>query len=182
MFVAVWPDDATRRRLSGLDLGTAQGLRAVEPAQWHVTLRFLGEVDGDLVPVLVDALGHAAAHVVGPVRCILGPATTWFSGAKVLQIPVAGLDRAAEAVREATVPFVPDPTPGRVAFAGHLTIARVKGRRPDPSARADVASLPFSAEFAVKSLALVSSHLSPEGPRYSTLARLPLPREPPKSC
>jgi 2'-5' RNA ligase len=182
MFVAVWPDDATRRRLCGLELGTVPGLKAVEPAQWHVTLRFLGQVDDDLVPVLVDALGQAAAHVVGPVRCILGPATSWFSGAKVLQIPVAGLDRAAEAVREATVPVVPDPTPGRMAFAGHLTIARLKGRRPDPTARAAVAGLPFSAEFAVKNLALVSSHLSPEGARYSTLARLPLPCEPPKPC
>ena len=131
-----------------------QRLRAVGPGQWHITLRFLGQVDDDLLPVLFDALGHAAAYAVGPVRCI---------------------DRAAEAVREATIPVVPDPTPRRAPFAGHLTIARVKGRRLDPSARATVAGIPFTAEFAVQSLAVVASHLSAEGPHYSTLARLPLP-------
>jgi 2'-5' RNA ligase len=173
MFVAVWPDDPTRRRLSALELATAQHLRVVEPAQWHVTLRFLGQVDDDLLPALIDALGHAANHV-GPVRCILGPATAWFSGAKVLQIPVAGLDRAAEAVRGATIPLVPDPSRAPSPFAGHLTIARVKGRLLDPSARAALTGSPFTAEFAVKGLAVVSSDLSPEGPRYATLAELPL--------
>lgn len=175
MFVAVWPDDATLRRLSDLELGAVQRLRAVGPGQWHITLRFLGQVDDDLLPVLVDALGHAAAYAVDPVRCIVGPSTAWFSGARVLQIPVRGLDRAAGAVREATISVVPDPTPGPAPFAGHLTIARVKGRRLDPSARGALAGIPFAAEFAVQSLALVASHLSPEGPRYSTLARLPLP-------
>jgi 2'-5' RNA ligase len=150
----------------------------VRPGQWHVTLRFLGEVDDDLLPELVDALEGAAARVRGPVRCTLGPATAWFGGARVLQIPAAGLDGVAAAVRQATVPAIPDPRPA--PFVGHLTVARVRGRRPDPSARAGGAGaggagVAFSAEFAVPHLLLVASELSPEGPRYSTLARLPLP-------
>jgi 2'-5' RNA ligase len=173
MFVAVWPDDLTVRRLSALDLGSVPGLRTVRPGQWHVTVRFLGEVDDDLYPELVDALGRAAARVQGPVRCVLGPAAAWFGGTRVLQIPAAGLDAVAALIREATVPTIPDA--GLAPFVGHLTLARRRGRRPDPSTRAAVAGVSFSAEFAVPHLLLVASELSPEGPRYSTLARLPLP-------
>jgi 2'-5' RNA ligase len=174
MFVAVWPDDLTVRRLSALDLGAVPGLRAVRPGQWHVTLRFLGEVTENLVPALVDALSNAATRVPQPVRGTIGPATTWFSGLRVLQIPVAGLDQAAAAVRQATVPTVPDT--GEAPFVGHLTVARVRGhRRPDPTTRAAVAGIAFTAEFAVPHLLLVASDLSPEGPHYSTLARLALP-------
>jgi len=173
MFVAVWPDDLTVRRLSALELGSMPGLRTVRPGQWHVTLRFLGEVDDDIFPVLVDALGHAATRIRVPVRCTAGPATAWFDGSRVLQIPVTGLDDVAEAVRQATVPVIPDA--GQAPFVGHLTVARVRGRRPDPSTRAAVAGVAFTAEFAVPRFLLVASELSPEGPRYSTLVRLPLP-------
>jgi RNA 2',3'-cyclic 3'-phosphodiesterase len=173
MFVAVWPDAPTVRRLSALALGSVPGLRAVPPGQWHITVRFLGEVDDDRVPVLADALGRAIAEFPGPVHCTLGPATTWFSGDRVLEIPVTGLDDVARAVRRATTPAVPSASDSN--FVGHLTVARVRGRRPDPSTRAAVAGIAFTAEFAVHHLLLVASALSPEGPRYSTLAQLELP-------
>jgi 2'-5' RNA ligase len=174
MFVAVWPDDLTVQRLSALDLSSVPGLRAVRPGQWHITLRFLGEVADDLVPLLVDALGGAATRAPQPVRCTIGPATAWFSGPRVLQVPVTGLDQFAAAVRRATVPAVPDT--GEAPFVGHLTVARVRGRRRlDPSTQAAVAGIAFTAEFAVPHFLLVASELSPEGPRYSTLARLQLP-------
>jgi RNA 2',3'-cyclic 3'-phosphodiesterase len=77
MFVAAWPDGKTKERLSTLDLGGEKGLRPVGPERWHVTLRFLGEVDEALVGALADALTSALAQVPGPVRCRLGPATAW---------------------------------------------------------------------------------------------------------
>ena len=122
MFVAVWPDDLTVRRLSALELGSVPGLRTVRPGQWHVTLRFLGEVDDVLHPVLVDALRSAAARVRGPVRCTIGPATAWFDGNRVLQIPATGLDGVAGAVRQATFPLIPEAR--QAQFVGHLTVAR----------------------------------------------------------
>jgi 2'-5' RNA ligase len=173
MFVAVWPDDLTVHRLSALELGSVPGLRTVRPGQWHVTLRFLGDVDDDLLPVLVDALGHAATRVPAPARCTIGPATAWFGGTRVLQIPATGLDGVAEAVRWATVDTIPGP--GQPPFVGHLTVARVRGRRPEPSTRAGAAGIAFTAEFAVPHFALVASELSPEGPHYTTLARFCLP-------
>ena len=173
MFVAVWPDELTVRRLSALELGSVPGLRTVRPEQWHVTVRFLGEVGDDLFPVLVDALGSAATRVRDPVRCTIGPATAWFGGTRVLQLPATGLDGVAEAVRQATLPLIPEA--GQAQFVGHLTVARVRGRRTDQSSRAAMAGVAFTAEFAVPRLLLVASSLSPEGPRYTTLEGFPLP-------
>jgi RNA 2',3'-cyclic 3'-phosphodiesterase len=176
MFVAVWPDDSTLERLNLLELGTVQGVRLVRPGRWHITLRFLGEVEEGLVPALVDALGDAAGSMAGPLLCEVGPGTAWFSGERVLQIPVAGLDEGAEAVRRATLPLVPDSNHGEAPFIGHLTVARSKHRRLDASARAALAGVPCAASFDADSFDLVASLLSSEGPRYSTLARVPLRR------
>jgi 2'-5' RNA ligase len=173
MFVAVWPDDLTVRRLSALELGSVPGLRTVRPGQWHVTLRFLGDVDDDLLPLLVDALGNAATRVRAPVRCSIGPATAWFGGTRVLQLPATGLDGVAEAVRQATVDAIPDA--GEPPFVGHLTVARVRGRRPGRSIGPAAAGIAFTAAFAVPRFFLVASELSPAGPCYTTLARFPLP-------
>ena len=129
MFVAAWPDSETKERLGGLDLGEEKGLRPVGPDRWHVTLRFLGEVDEALVPGLSAALRTVAAAVPGPVRCRLGPATAWFTGVRVLQLPATGLDALAAAVREATLPLVPPWVQDEPPFNGHLTLARAKGRR-----------------------------------------------------
>jgi 2'-5' RNA ligase len=94
----------------------------------------------------------------------------------VLQIPVAGLDEGAEAVRRATLPLVPDLNHGDAPFTGHLTVARSKQHGLDASARAALAGVPFAASFDVNSFDLVVSLLSSEGPRYTTLARAPLRR------
>ena len=112
-------------------------------------------------------------RIPGPVHCTVGPRTAWFSGDRFLQIPVTGLDEVAEAVRRATVPLLPDAD--LAPFVGHLTIARVRGRRPASSTRTDLAGIALATEFVVRHLLLVASELSPEGPHYSTLARLPLP-------
>lgn len=171
VFVAVWPDDSTQEQLDRLQLGSLPGLRLVESQQWHVTLRFLGDVSEDRVPVLIGALEQSARELVGPVRCTVGPATAWFPGQRVLQIPVSGLDQVAEAIRSATIPIAPDSN-GEPAFTGHLTVARASGSRIDRSARPALAGVPFSATFDVESFDLVASQASAEGQRYTTLARV----------
>ncbi len=176
LFVAAWPDDDTRRRLGGLELelGQSKGLRFVGPTRWHVTLRFLGEVDEDAVGPLGDALVACGASFAGPVECRLGPGTAWFTGVRVLQLPATGLDGLAEAVRVATEPFVPEATPGEPAFNGHLTLARSKGRRLGVAALGEMSGIPFEAAFRVPAIDLVSSQSSPQGHVYSTVIRAPL--------
>jgi 2'-5' RNA ligase len=176
LFVAVWPDDETRRRLSGLELelGRTKGLRFVGPERWHVTLRFLGEVAEDAVGPLGAALVSCAAAFSGPLECRLGPGTDWFTGVRVLYLPAAGLDGLATAVRTATLPVAPQPAGPEPAYNGHLTLARSKGRRLGVAALGAMAGIPFEAAFAVTAVDLVSSRPSAQGHRYTTVVRAPL--------
>jgi len=176
LFVAAWPDEPTRRRLHALELelGRTKGLRFVGPSRWHVTLRFLGEVDEATVGPIGDALVASAASFPGPVECRLGPGTGWFTGVRVLQLPAAGLDGLAEAVRAATAPFEPGTGEPEPLFNGHLTLARSKGRRLSVAALGEMSGLPFEAAFPVPTVDLVSSRPSPEGHVYDTVVRAPL--------
>ena len=172
VFVAAWLDDSTRKQLERLELGSVPGIRLVEPRQWHITLRFLGNVGDDLVPPLTDALVDAARSVSGPVHCTVGPGTAWFANQRVLQIPVTGLDEVAEAVRSATIPIVPTGGIGEPAFTGHLTIARTSGGHLNRSSRSALAGIPFSATIDIESFDLVASEASGGGRRYRTLAQV----------
>jgi 2'-5' RNA ligase len=176
LFVAVWPDDETRRRLAGLELelGRSKGLRFVGAARWHVTLRFLGEVGEETVAPLSDALMVCAANYPNPVACRLGPGTGWFTGVRVLHLPATGVDGLAAAVRAATLPYVPEPVEPEPSFNGHLTLARSKGRRLGVAALGEMAGIPFEASFPVLALDLVATEPSPEGHVYTTVVRASL--------
>lgn len=175
LFVAAWPDDRTRDRLDALDLGRSKNLRLVGSSRWHVTLRFLGDVDDDLLGRLGDALVAGAAALPGPLECRLGPETGWFTGVRVLQLPAHGLDELADAVRGATRPVVEERSGDERPFNGHLTLARAKGRL-GAAAQAELAGIPFEARFAVEHVDLVSSEPSPQGHVYTTVVRAPLGR------
>jgi 2'-5' RNA ligase len=170
-FVAAWPDEKTRRRLAALELelGHARNLRLVGSTRWHVTLRFLGDVREEQLAPLGDVLVATAAAQPGPVVCRLGPATAWFTGVRVLQVPAHGLGTLAEVVREA----MGDRAGGGAPFNGHLTLARVKGRL-GRQAQAELDGIPFASTFAVPYVDLVSSVPSPRGHVYTTIRRAPL--------
>ncbi len=170
LFVAAWPDDPTRDRLTELNLGRAKNLRLVGPTRWHVTLRFLGDVAEEQLGPLGDALRASVASEPGPAECRLGPVTEWFTGVRVLQLPATGLLGLADAVRAGTVPVVPGPARGESPFNGHLTLARAKGRL-GPTAQAELAGIPFVAAFPVEHVDLVASKPSPSGHVYSTVVR-----------
>jgi 2'-5' RNA ligase len=174
-FVAAWPDEATRRRLSALELelGHSKNLRLVGPTRWHVTLRFLGDVGDEQIALLDPALQAAVAEQPGPLDCRLGPATAWFSRVRVLQLPARGLDQLAAVVTGATASIVPEREGGGPPFNGHLTLARVKGRL-GPQAQSELAGIPFDSGFGVGHVDLVASAPTPGGHNYSTLVRAPL--------
>jgi 2'-5' RNA ligase len=171
LFVSVSPPEHVIEMLRGLDRPDDARLRWTTPDQWHVTLRFLGEVDApepvaDALRRVPDAL---AAAGVGEVRATLGPRVAWFSGRQVLQVPVSGLDALAHLVVDATARWgrPPEDRP----FAGHLTLARARGRARGP---ADLAGTPVSAEWPVTAILLMSSVLGGRGARYDTLATVAL--------
>jgi 2'-5' RNA ligase len=177
LFVAVWPPESVVELVLGLDRPSVAQLRWTSEPQWHVTLRFLGEVD-DPGPV-ADALRHvpaALAHAgVTELRAALGPTTAWFPGRQVLQVPVEGLGALAHAVGEATAPWG---TAEDRRFSGHLTLARVRGNVPGP---ASLAGASVAATWRVRSFELVSSLLQPTGARYDTVTTVPLVAPPPSA-
>jgi len=170
LFVAVWPPESVVELLLGLDRPDVAQLRWTTEPQWHVTLRFLGEVD-DPDPV-ADALGRVPAALadagVPDVRAALGPTTAWFPGRHVLQVPVGGLDALANAVGDVTAPW------GQLEdrhFSGHLTVARARGSTPGPPS---LAGASVAATWRVRSFELVSSLLQPSGSGYDTVTTVPL--------
>lgn len=173
LFIAVWPDTATSERLHHLPRPVTDGIRWSTPDQWHVTLRFLGQVDDPEAPLVrlmsaeLPDLGLVAAHA-GPSTLVLGP---------VLCLPVTGLDPLVAAVRSATEELgqPPEDRP----FRGHLSLARLRGRRPSAADRrrlSALAGLPFAWTWPVDRLTLVASETRPDGARYHVLAQRPLVR------
>jgi RNA 2',3'-cyclic 3'-phosphodiesterase len=171
LFVAVTPPPDVMELVHDLPRPDLASLRWTTPDQWHVTLRFLGEV---AAPAAVgDALREVPATLrasgVEDVEATLGAATAWFRGRRILHVPVGGLEAVASAVASATAPF--GEAADAPAFAGHLTLARVRRGQTGPS---NLAGTPISAEWTVEDVVLMSSTLGPEGSRYGIVARVPL--------
>jgi 2'-5' RNA ligase len=166
LFVSVEPPAAVLDRLSSLvsSARSAPGGANVRWAgrdTWHMTLRFLGEVD-DPAPV-IEALSDASLPAV---TAVLGP-TVELLGKRVVMVPVSGLGELADAVVEATADFG-EPPEDR-AFRGHLTLGRL-GRSSRPACLGE----PVAGEWRVDALALVRSHLGDGPARYENLFRRPL--------
>ncbi len=145
-------------------------LRWTTPEQWHVTLRFLGEVDR--TSEVVDAV-HAAVDDIGSgaIEAALGPVTRWFPARTVLYVPVAGLESLADPVRRSTARWAADTGQG---FTGHVTLARVGGRAPGP---AELAGIPIACRFTVTELAVFASSLEAGGATYEVIERIPIARD-----
>lgn len=176
LFVAVWPSAQVLDLLDRLPRSDHPAVRWTPRDRWHVTLRFLGEVDEGELPALSQALAAIAA--ARPARRVrLGPATARL-GRSVLVVPVSGLDDLGEAVTAATREL--GARPEDRAFSGHLTIARARGKGAVP---ARIAGEPVEAAWDVMEVALVRSRLGGGGPRYDTMTCFPLaPSQGPRLC
>jgi 2'-5' RNA ligase len=153
LFVAVWPPPNVVEMLAALPRYPLAGARWTTEKQWHVTLRFLGDVDAAAATAALDRLSAA------PCRAVLGPRPGRL-GRDVLVVPVAGLDDLAAAVHEVMDGMGPG---GRFPYRGHLTLARAgKGALP----RLDA---PVVGEWEVDRVTLVESQLHPAGARYTTV-------------
>ncbi|MGW4641067.1 RNA 2',3'-cyclic phosphodiesterase [Sphaerisporangium sp. NPDC004334] len=153
-------------------------LRWVAPELWHITMSFLGEVSGEVVPELSARLARAAGRHPA-MRLSFGAAGAFSSPAraKVVWLGVygggPGLSRlaaslAAGARRAGAGP--PDDKP----FRPHLTLARARPRtgadvRPLVEALASFAGTPWRAD----AVHLMRSHQGPSV-RYEPLGAWPL--------
>ncbi len=175
-FVAAWPSAEVVSALAGLPRPTRPGLRWSGEDQWHVTLRFFGDLGPAEVDEATAALSKLASALPGAFTARGGPATK-FLGPGLLIWPVDGLGPAAGPIGQATA-HIGQPLADR-PFLGHVTVARGAGG-------ADLLS-PLSASWPVTSLALVHSRLGAGGARYRDICtfalgpsrdRLPPPASP----
>lgn len=156
--------------LQGLARPAAARVRWTTAAQWHVTLRFFGELADDEALAVADVLSVVCAELA-PATCELGPGAMRL-GRNVLCVPVAGLEEAATVVRRNTAAWgLPDD--GR-PFQGHLTLARSVGRSAMRSPMALGLDPDVSAQWTASSVSLVASTHGSGGTRYQDVGSWPL--------
>jgi RNA 2',3'-cyclic 3'-phosphodiesterase len=165
-FAAVWPPNHVVSALSALPRPALDEARWTTQSQWHVTLRFFGELAPVELESAITVLAAVAGSLTDQPTADGGPATR-FLGPGLIVWPVDGLQGTAEAVENATA-GIGQPVPER-RFYGHMTIAR--GRRGADLRRSRQLLTPLAATWPVSSLSLVQSQLHPEGARYSDLER-----------
>jgi 2'-5' RNA ligase len=165
-FFAVDPAPRVRRAAAvvaaELEAGTA-GIRWVREEAYHVTLRFLGEVDPATTPRLAEAVAWAVSDQP-PFSVRLG-ASRLFPSLRRPRAVVLGLEpELPEGVVGTGLPAQERP------FRAHLTLGRVRGReRPVlPSIAASGVPLP------VTEVVLFQSQLRREGACYIPLERIAL--------
>lgn len=177
LFVAVALTDRARARIADA-LGTSvpRGLpgRPVRPENWHITVRFLGEVGEVERDLVVHALGRA--ELGGPFRVRwsgLGAfprprrATVVWLGVDRGEAELADLALRVEEALEGAG-FDPEDRP----FRGHLTLSRI---RPHQDVTPVVEGFqPLRFEMDVDRLVMYRSHLGRGGARYEVVEEFPL--------
>ena len=177
--VALPPEvqDVLAQAIGRLRDAELRGVRLVAPEGVHVTLKFLGNVDGALVPSLAEALGEAGSGVAPFELALRGVGT--FPDERAPRVLWAGIAGDTEALAGlagrvddvcATLGFARE----RRQFAPHLTLARLRDTATaDDRVRAAQALAAVGSDvegaFAVDALHLIKSTLTPSGARYETL-------------
>ncbi|MGE3164180.1 MAG: RNA 2',3'-cyclic phosphodiesterase [Planctomycetota bacterium] len=197
MAVEISPEarEALHRLTLSVPLGESSALGSSRrgplrlPVRWtraenyHVTLRFLGDLDPDAVDPITADLQTALAEVT-PFRVALG-GTGCFPPHGAPRVLWVGIERGDDALVRVAAQvdlalaahgFPPQNPP----LSPHVTVGRVNaGRGP---ATLEIArrflGAPFPAlgstapEFEVAGVSLIESRLSPSGPRYFNLAKV----------
>ncbi len=174
LFVAIELHDSVRSRLETVCSKLARacnGVRWIPADQWHVTVKFLGEVADEDVAETADAMMRSAARVSpfsmdvvgcgcfprgGPVRIV------WVG----LRDEFGMLLRTANAVEEELelLGFAKEKRP----FSSHVTIGRVRSDRSEGRIRAATQKCAYEpVSQLIDSITLMSSVLSSKGPAYA---------------
>jgi 2'-5' RNA ligase len=182
LFVAIdLPDDLAADVAAAQDrFDDAPGLRFTDPAQAHITLWFLGDVDADRLEAIDAAVARAVDEAaVAPFELVVGgfgvfPSLDYISvvwtGVRQGVGELTDLHAALEA--ELTpLGFEPDDH----SFTPHVTLARMDDARGKGTVQRVVREEdPTVGSFEVEAVRLKRSELTDDGPAYSTVASLPL--------
>ena len=152
-------------------------VRWTRPDQFHLTLRFLGDVPADGVEDLKQSV-NAVCRIVRPLS-LRAEGVGFFPNPRSPRVIWVGIkDRAGRLVdlqkqiETAVGPFSPEP--GEKNFTGHVTLGRLKNPRPtdtrDLAARAQSLEKRLFGEWTAHEIEIIRSELSTVGARYTSLA------------
>lgn len=175
LFVAIPLPPEIRTRLSVLCAGLP-GAKWLDPDGLHLTLRFIGEVGGDLAEDIDAALQQVDAPAfelsLSGIDCFhsSGKAHTLWAG--ISKQPALGhlRDKVESAVVRAGC------EPERRKFKPHVTLARLRGNTDAARLGAFIQRYNWVSfgPFAVESFTLFRSHLGGEKAHYEALVDYPL--------
>ncbi len=168
---------AVGRVAAPLERATRTAATWVRPDNYHITLRFLGDIDPQSTVALQALAAEAAAscppfeiclQTLGAFPSVERARVLWVGGATpdAFRALAASIERGLVAQG-----FAPEPKPA----VAHVTIARLKSP-PDDRLREAVTRAGPLALRAVRPtvVALVESELRPGGPRYAPLFTVPI--------
>jgi RNA 2',3'-cyclic 3'-phosphodiesterase len=174
LFAAVPVPEPAREQILKLLRRLREGgwpVRWVHDEGLHMTLKFFGEVPGDRLDVIGEALRYAA-NGAGALALRLGelgafpsrsrPRVLWvgIDGPPTLELLQDRIERGAEAIG-----FPPEGAP----FQPHVTLGRVReGQRLPPGGLEDYADSFEQVAFVAQELVLYESVLTTGGPRYES--------------
>ncbi|MGA3285096.1 MAG: RNA 2',3'-cyclic phosphodiesterase [Verrucomicrobiota bacterium] len=182
LFVAIPMPEAVRKEITGVQqelqrLVSRDAVRWTNPEQFHLTLRFLGDVPVERVAALQEAVNavchgspalHLRAQGVGFFLNARSPRVIW-AGVNDGEGRLADLQKKIEG---AVGPFAEKPSSER--FAGHVTIGRVKFlKRPEAetlAAQAQAVKDRLFGEWTANEVELIRSDLLPTGASHTLLA------------
>jgi 2'-5' RNA ligase len=173
LFVGIEFPPELRLRLSLLST-SIPGAKWVDPGNFHLTLRFIGEVGGDVAADIDDALGRLRAR-----RFTLQLAGTGVFGGDRPRALWVGVECQPELVslrgkiEQALIRIGLDPEPRK--FAPHVTLARLRDPALDMLAEFLAANAQFRAPpLPVEHFSLIASFLTKAGSIYEDQADYPL--------
>ena len=182
LFVSVDLPDALADGVAAVqdELRDASGLTFTDPAQAHLTLKFLGEVDrgrlGELRAAVVGAVEDAG---VGPFEATVGGLGAFPSDDYIRVVWLGFEAGSAElaalhgAIEDRTVALGFDPETHD--FTPHVTLARMQhAGGKELVQRALRERDPTVGSWTVEAVRLTESELGSEGPEYSTVNEFPL--------
>lgn len=185
-FIAIELPDAVRAVLSSLQSGLRPAehpyVKWVDPGGVHLTLKFLGNIDREKVPQIMEAMARAAQNI-SPFQLRLGglgafpnlqrPRVIWVAvkgeAEKVVSLQ-RGIDHALAALG-----FPPESR----SFSPHLTLGRLRERASLGELRRigeSIIATKFEevASFEVGEVSLMRSTLTPKGAIYSRISSIQL--------
>jgi 2'-5' RNA ligase len=177
LFVSIDLHDDLTEGVAGVQerFADASGLSFTDPAQAHVTLKFLGDTDPERVPEITDAIAEAVDDVdFGPFETEFGglgvfPSLDYIS---VVWLGVRDGSQAMTLLHEAIEPRVYDLgfEPEEHDFTPHVTLARMEHAGGKELVQEVVRDGdPTVGSMEVDQVRLTESELTADGPVYSTV-------------